>query len=53
MEIMETNFTITLGSWRFCLRFAIEDTDAMPQTTKPFAKAGFSNEKPSLLNVKR
>jgi hypothetical protein len=28
MEIMGTNFTITLGSWRFRLCFAIEDVDA-------------------------
>jgi len=28
MEIMGTNFTITLGSWRLRLCFAIEDVDA-------------------------
>jgi hypothetical protein len=28
MEIMGTNFSITLGSWRLRLGFAIEDTDA-------------------------
>ena len=27
MEIMGTNFTITLGSWRFRLCFAVEDVD--------------------------
>jgi hypothetical protein len=27
MEIMGTNFTITLGSWRLRLGFAIEDID--------------------------
>lgn len=28
MEILGTNFTITLGSWRLRLGFAIEDVDA-------------------------
>lgn len=28
MEILGTNFSITLGSWRLCLRFAVEDVDA-------------------------
>ena len=28
MEILGTNFAITLGSWRICLRFAVEDVDA-------------------------
>jgi hypothetical protein len=28
MEIMGTNFSITLGSWRLRLGFAIEDVDA-------------------------
>lgn len=28
MEIMGTNFTITLGSWRLRLCFAVEDVDA-------------------------
>jgi hypothetical protein len=27
MEIMGTNFSITLGSWRLRLGFAIEDVD--------------------------
>jgi len=53
MEIVGTSFSITLGSWRIGFSFAIEDTDPQPQATKPFANAGFSNEKPSLLNVKR
>lgn len=30
MEIMGTNFTITLGSWRLRLCFAVEDVDAPP-----------------------
>jgi hypothetical protein len=30
MEIMGTNFTITLGSWRFRLGFAVEDVDMPP-----------------------
>lgn len=33
MEIMGTNFTITLGSWRLSLRFAVEDVDA-PQSAR-------------------
>ena len=28
MEIIGTNFTLTLGSWRLRLGFSIEDTDA-------------------------
>ena len=28
MEILGTNFSITLGSWRFRLCFAVEDVDA-------------------------
>lgn len=28
MEILGTNFSLTLGSWRLCLRFAVEDVDA-------------------------
>ena len=28
MEIMGTNFTITLGSWRLRLCFSIDDVDA-------------------------
>ena len=28
MEIMGTNFTITLGSWRLRLGFSIDDVDA-------------------------
>lgn len=28
MELIGTNFTITLGGWRLRLGFAIEDTDA-------------------------
>jgi hypothetical protein len=34
MEIMGTNFTITLGSWRLRFCLAIEDTDA-PQPMQP------------------
>jgi hypothetical protein len=33
MEIMGTNFTITLGSWRLRFCLAIEDVDA-PQPVK-------------------
>ena len=33
MEIMGTNFSITLGSWRLRLGFAIEDVD-MPAQAK-------------------
>lgn len=33
MEIMGTNFSITLGSWRLRLGFAIEDVD-MPAPAK-------------------
>ncbi len=33
MEIMGTNFSITLGSWRLRLGFAIEDVD-MPAQVK-------------------
>ncbi len=32
MEILGTNFSITLGSWRFALRFAVEDVDAPVRT---------------------
>lgn len=28
MEILGTNFSITLGSWRLCFRVAVEDVDA-------------------------
>lgn len=28
MEIMGTNFSITLGSWRLRLAFTVEDVDA-------------------------
>ncbi len=28
MEILGTNFAITLGSWRLCFRLAVEDIDA-------------------------
>jgi len=36
MEILGTNFSITLGSWRICLRFAVEDIDApVPQKARP------------------
>ena len=53
MEIVGSTFTITLGAWRFRLSFSVEETEPQAQTTKPFANAGFSNEKPSLFNVKR
>jgi hypothetical protein len=55
MEIIGTNFSITLGSWRVRLGFAIEDMDDVepPQVTKPLAYAGLKNEKPSSFNVKR
>jgi len=33
MEIMGTNFAITLGSWRLRFALAIEDVDA-PQSAK-------------------
>ena len=33
MEIMGTNFAITLGSWRLCFNFAIEDIDT-PQPVR-------------------
>lgn len=33
MEIMGTNFTITLGSWRFRLCFSVEDVD-VPEATR-------------------
>ncbi|HTU71768.1 MAG TPA: hypothetical protein VMF11_15805 [Candidatus Baltobacteraceae bacterium] len=32
MEIIGTNFSITLGSWRLRLCFAVEDVDAPAQT---------------------
>jgi hypothetical protein len=36
MEILGTNFSITLGSWRIRLCFAVEDVDApVPQKGKP------------------
>ncbi|HTV94255.1 MAG TPA: hypothetical protein VMG98_16250 [Verrucomicrobiae bacterium] len=31
MEIIGTNFSITLGSWRLRLGFAVEDIDTAPQ----------------------
>jgi hypothetical protein len=34
MEIMGTNFTITLGSWRFRFCFAVDDVD-VPEAAKP------------------
>ncbi|MBV8637684.1 MAG: hypothetical protein JO322_06325 [Candidatus Eremiobacteraeota bacterium] len=34
MEILGTNFAITLGSWRLCFRLAVEDIDA-PAPAKP------------------
>jgi hypothetical protein len=34
MEILGTNFAITLGSWRLRLVIAVEDVDA-PQPAKP------------------
>ena len=33
MEFIGTNFSITLGSWRMRICFALEDTD-MPQAPK-------------------
>ena len=30
MEIFGTNFSLSLGAWRFRFVVAIEDTDAMP-----------------------
>ncbi|HTZ54443.1 MAG TPA: hypothetical protein VMB20_05220 [Candidatus Acidoferrum sp.] len=36
MEIMGTNFSITIGSWRLRLGFAIEDIDApIPAKEQP------------------
>ena len=35
MEIMGTNFSITLGSWRLRLGFAIEDVDTQAQAKEP------------------
>lgn len=36
MEIMGTNFSITLGSWRLRLGFAIEDIEApVPAKEQP------------------
>ncbi len=35
MEILGTNFSITLGSWRLCFRIAVEDIDApMPMKAR-------------------
>ena len=36
MEILGTNFAITLGSWRLRFCFAVEDVDApVPAKAKP------------------
>jgi hypothetical protein len=35
MEIIGTNFSITLGSWRLRFDFAVEDIDVMPQSKEP------------------
>lgn len=38
MEIIGTNFTLTLGSWRLRFAFAVEDTDdfaPMPKARTP------------------
>jgi hypothetical protein len=35
MEILGTNFAITLGSWRLCFRIAVEDIDAPALPAKP------------------
>lgn len=35
MEIMGTNFSITLGSWRLRLGFAIEDVDVPAAAKEP------------------
>ena len=34
MEILGTNFAITLGSWRLCFRLAVEDIDAPAPQSK-------------------
>ncbi|HET9030574.1 MAG TPA: hypothetical protein VFN49_10370 [Candidatus Aquilonibacter sp.] len=34
MEILGTNFAITLGSWRLCFRLAVEDVDAPAPAAK-------------------
>jgi len=35
MEILGTNFSITLGSWRMRLCFALEDVDAPEAAKEP------------------
>lgn len=35
MEIIGSNFSITLGSWRVRFGFAVEDIDGAPQTKEP------------------
>ncbi len=35
MEIIGTNFSITLGSWRVRLSFAVEDVDAPVPAKEP------------------
>ena len=35
MEIIGTNFSITLGSWRLRLGFTIEDVDMPAQAKEP------------------
>ncbi len=35
MEILGTNFSITLGSWRLCFRLAVEDVDAPAPAPHP------------------
>jgi hypothetical protein len=35
MEILGTNFSITLGSWRLRFNFAVEDIDTPMQMKEP------------------
>jgi hypothetical protein len=35
VEIVGTNFTISLGSWRLRLVFCVEDTDELPMPKPP------------------
>lgn len=35
MEILGTNFSITLGSWRIGVGFTVEDVDTPPQAKEP------------------
>ncbi|HUA09319.1 MAG TPA: hypothetical protein VMA98_08600 [Candidatus Acidoferrales bacterium] len=35
MQILGTNFAITLGSWRLQFDFHIEDVDVPPQVAQP------------------